>query len=122
MGVRQEIDAQNEVFRRATVAGDATAVAALYTEEAWFLPQGSPEVQGRSSIERLWQERLVRIAEVTLTAIDVVPLGQDHAREVGHFAVRLKTGGSDLTGKYLVVWQRINGEWRLAADAVNSSA
>jgi uncharacterized protein (TIGR02246 family) len=122
MNVRDEIQMRNEAFRLATAAGDAVALAAFYTEDAWFLPQGSAEIQGRLAIERLWQERLKRIAEVQLSTIDVVLLGNDHAREVGHFTVRTKADGPDVTGKYLVVWQRIAGEWYLAADAVNSSA
>ncbi|MDP4027177.1 SgcJ/EcaC family oxidoreductase [Methylobacterium sp. NEAU 140] len=122
MNMRDEIQMRNEAFRLATAAGDALALAALYTEDAWFLPQGSAEIQGRRAIERLWQERLKRIAEVKLSTIDVALLGNDHAREVGHFIVRTKAGGPDVMGKYLVVWQRIAGEWYLAADAVNSSA
>ena len=42
------------------------------------------------------------------------------AREIGTFS--LKTKGStpqEVTGKYLVVWEKIGSDWKLAADIWN---
>jgi len=55
-----------------------------------------------------------------LIALDVKPLGPSAAREIGTFS--LKTKGptlQEVTGKYLVVWEKIGSEWKLAADIWN---
>ena len=44
-------------------------------------------------------------------------LGASAAREIGTFS--LKTKGStpqEVTGKYLVVWEKVGNDWKLAAD------
>ena len=55
-----------------------------------------------------------------LTTLDVKPLGPSAAREIGTFS--LKTKGSspkDVVGKYVVVWEKVGNDWKLAADIWN---
>jgi ketosteroid isomerase-like protein len=55
-----------------------------------------------------------------LTTLDVKPLGPSAAREIGTFS--LKTKGptpQEVTGKYVVVWEKVGPDWRLAADIWN---
>ena len=120
--LKEAIQHQNLAFMTAVKAGDATALSALYTEDAWLLPPGGAMVQGRSEIEAFWKSRFDRIAEVNLTTVDVVPLGPDAAREVGK-AVILTTGhlAEEIAGKYMVVWRQVGGEWKLEADMWNTN-
>src|SRR6266481_2550120 len=97
--------------------GDFAGVASLYTEDATAFPPGSGMVQGRAAIEALWKSMAEQVSDPKLTPLDVKPLGPSAAREIGAFS--LKTKGStlqDVTGKYLVVWEKIGSEWKLAAD------
>ena len=120
--LKDAISAQNLAFMAAAQAGDAGALAALYTEDAWLLPPGGDMIQGRPQIEAFWKSRFDRIAEVGLTTVDVVPLGPDAAREVGR-AVILTQGhlAEEIKGKYMVVWRQVGGEWKLEADMWNSN-
>jgi len=45
------IEKLNDVWTAAFNKGDAAAVAALYTEDAYVLPPGSAMVKGRAAIE-----------------------------------------------------------------------
>jgi ketosteroid isomerase-like protein len=61
-----------------------------------------------------------KVGDPKLTTLDVRSLGPSAAREIGTFA--LKTKGpdpQDVTGKYVVVWERVGNDWRLAADIWN---
>ena len=61
-----------------------------------------------------------QVSDPKLTALDVKPLGSSAAREIGTFS--LKTKGQmpkEVTGKYLVVWEKIGSDWKLAADIWN---
>jgi ketosteroid isomerase-like protein len=61
-----------------------------------------------------------QVSDPKLTSLDVKPLGPSAAREIGTFS--LKTTGStprEVAGKYLVVWEKIGNDWKLAADIWN---
>ena len=52
---KASIEKLNDVWTAAFNKGDAGAVAALYTEDAYVLPPGSAMVKGRAAIEGFWR-------------------------------------------------------------------
>ena len=100
--------------------GDAAAVAAMYTKDAYVLPAGGEMVQGRAAIEALWRKDMEQLGDVKCTTIDVKPLGGSAAREIGTCTFKTKSQppqNGDL--KYAVVWQKEGGRWKLAVDIWN---
>jgi uncharacterized protein (TIGR02246 family) len=120
-GVRDAIVAADESFMTTFKGGDAAAMAALYTENGQLMSPNSDFVTGRPAIQGFWQALFdMGIKEVTLESADVEGHG-DTAIEVGRFALRGE-GGQDLDhGKYIVVWKRESGQWKLHHDIFNSS-
>ncbi|MBM0204442.1 DUF4440 domain-containing protein [Micromonospora sp. STR1s_5] len=119
--LRAEIGAQNAKFMDAVRRGHAPAIASLYVEGAWLLPPNAPMIQGKADIEAFWAARFKRMESVVLTTVDVISLGDNGAREVGTSLVTLKDGSEPVAGKYMVVWRRADGEWRLEADMMNGN-
>jgi hypothetical protein len=61
-----------------------------------------------------------QVSDPKLTTIDVKPLGSSAAREIETFS--LKTKGptpQEVTDKYVVVWEKIGSDCKLAADIWN---
>lgn len=100
--------------------GDAAAVAAMYTEDAYVLPSGAPMAKGRADIQKFWTAAMQQLGDVKCTAVDVKPLGRSGAREIGTCTFKTK-GASPQDGalKYAVVWQKVNGQWMLNTDIWN---
>jgi uncharacterized protein (TIGR02246 family) len=99
--------------------GDAAAVAAMYTADAYVLPAGAPMVKG-ADIQGFWTQAMQQLGDIKCTALDVKPLGRNAAREVG--TCTFKTKGAtpqDAALKYAVVWERENGQWKLLQDIWN---
>ncbi|SDR63949.1 conserved hypothetical protein [Rhizobiales bacterium GAS113] len=116
-----QIQTLNDRFSEAFNKGDAKTVASMYTDDAVVLPAGSPLVRGREAIQTLWTKGAEQLEGMQLTTIEVQPLGNDAAREIGTFV--LKTRGQSpqaMAGKYVVVWQKVGTEWKLATDIWNS--
>ncbi len=112
----------NDQFAKSFNTGDIAAVAAHYTEDAVVLPPGAEMVLGRNAILTFWKAATEQIGDLKLTAVDVKPLGSDAAREIGTFSLR--TRGSQpqqVTGKYLVVWEKAGGDWKIATDIWNTN-
>ena len=118
---KASIDKLNEAWTAALNKGDAAAVAAMYAEDATLLPEGSEMVKGRAGIQKFWQEAAQQVGDFTLKAIDVKALGDGVGREIGTFTARTKGAQpQDLTGKYVVIWQRVGSDWKLATDIWNT--
>jgi uncharacterized protein (TIGR02246 family) len=119
--VRASIEAGNKAFTAAVARGDAAAVAALYTNTAQALPPGAEIAQGREAIQKAFQGAIdAGVKDLTLTILEVEPHG-DTATEVGTWAVKGKDGATVDHGKYIVIWKKEGGQWRLHRDIWNSS-
>ena len=115
------IEKLNDVWTEAFNKGDAPAVAALYTEDAYVLPPGSPMVKGRAAIETFWRQAAQQMSNAKLTTVDVLPLGRSAAREIGTVTLKTKSQPpQEIVGKYVVVWRRIGRDWKLATDIWNT--
>jgi len=118
---RAAIEAQNRKFIQAIEKGDAKALADLYTTNAMVLPSNSDFVKGRDAIKALFQGLMDSgVKGGSLTATEVEQFG-DTANEVGVYMMK-DAGGKEVDrGKYIVVWKRENGQWKLHRDIFNSS-
>lgn len=77
-------------------------------------------VTGREAIGAMWKNIAGQASDPQITTLDVKSLGPSAAREIGTYSLRTKDPPSqELTGKYLVVWEKVGGDWKLAADIWN---
>jgi uncharacterized protein (TIGR02246 family) len=116
------IQSLNENFTRAFNAGDFTSMAAHYADDAIILPPGAEMKKGRSAIQAFWTSASEILSDLKLTAEDVQRLGNEAAREIGTFTAKTKEQPpQDIAGKYVVVWQKVGSEWKLATDIWNTN-
>ena len=113
---KQWVDAFNQ--------GDAAAVASLYTEEATLLEPNSPLVVGRENIQAIFQGFFNTSAlELQLTVIELSVHG-DMAHRFGKYTLTIQPEEGDAVsdnGKYVEIWKRENGSWKMDVDIWNSS-
>jgi uncharacterized protein (TIGR02246 family) len=115
-----DIEAVNAKWIELFNKGDFAGVASLYTEDATAFPPGSPMSKGRAAIEAMWKKMAEQVSDPKITTLDVKSLGPSAAREIGTFTLKTKDASPrELTGKYLVVWEKVGSDWKLAADIWN---
>jgi uncharacterized protein (TIGR02246 family) len=117
---KAEIEAINTQWIELFNNGDFSGIALLYSTDATALPRGSAMVHGRAAIEAMWKSMAEQVVDPKLTTVDVKPLGPSAAREIGTFV--LKTKGpthQELTGKYVVVWEKAGNDRKLTTDIWN---
>jgi uncharacterized protein (TIGR02246 family) len=103
-----------EIFRRAYNAGDAKAVASLYTDDAELIEEDGTRFQGRKAIEDLYslvfQERKGRTIEIMVDSIRF--LGPEIAKEVGQTGVKSAVSTeSPVVCRYTVLYVKQGGQW-----------
>jgi uncharacterized protein (TIGR02246 family) len=117
---KAEIEAINAKWTEFFNKGDFTGVASLYTTDATAFPPGSAMVQGGAAIGAMWKSMAEQVSDPKLRTLDVKPLGPSAAREIGTFSLKTKAPTpQEVTGKYVVVWEKVGNDWKLAADIWN---
>ena len=114
-------------YETAVNAGDAAAVAALFTNDAISMPPSEPVLMGKEAIQSNLQSQLDQFKyEITITQDEAVGAG-DWAYGRGTYALKAtpKAGGKavDITGKYLNIMQhQPDGSWKIARHIWNSDS
>ena len=124
VNVRTAIEAANKKFIEAFNKGDVATVAGLYATDAKVLPPNSQMVEGRQNIQAFWQSLVKMGAKLSQLETTHVESHGDLAYEVGTYTLNIQPASGQAvtdTGKYVVVWKRQGGEWKLVADIWNTN-
>ena len=117
----QAIAEANAAWEAAFNAGDGAGMAALYTEDAMLLPPGGESVEGRAAIEAFWQSAIEELGVQAALKTSELEIHGDMATEVGSFVDTGADGAHVDHGKYVVLWKKVDGDWKLHRDIWNSS-
>jgi uncharacterized protein (TIGR02246 family) len=117
---KAQIDAVNAKWVELFNKGDFAGVASLYTADASAFPPGSGMVKGRAAIAAMWKNMAEQVSDPKFTTLEVKRLGPSAAREIGTFSLKTKAPTpQEVAGKYVVVWEKVGRDWKLAADIWN---
>jgi len=123
--VKKAIEAVNAKLSEALAKGDAKAVTALYTADAYVMPPNLPAVHGSAAVEALWDGFIKQGAKGVALATEDVDRSGDLAAETGTFTFTMQPEGKPAVttaGKYVVVWKRQkDGGWKLHRDIWNAN-
>jgi uncharacterized protein (TIGR02246 family) len=103
---------------------DAAAVAEFYAPDARIMPANAPAVRGRAAIAEFWkgllelpgldfrfEPQVIKVAEAGDVAYDIGTYSLSHGAAQARVQDR---------GKYLVVWEKVGGQWKAMVDTFSS--
>ena len=123
--VEQEIRDLDKKWVGAVVRGDVATIVGLYAPDSVFFTPNAPPTEGPEAIGEAWKG-IMSLPNVSLnfraTRIDVAASG-DLATDIGTYDLAFsgESGRVRDEGSYVVVWKKINGEWKVLADIFNSN-
>lgn len=121
--LRAAIENGNRKFMEALRYRDAAGVAACYTQRGRILPPGGEMMQGRANIQSFWQSVIDSgVSEAQLHTLELEAGSEELVREIGQFRLTIQQNGETVysPGKYVVVWKREEGQWKMDVDIWNS--
>jgi uncharacterized protein (TIGR02246 family) len=124
MALKEEIQAAQDRLAEAVSARDAERAAALYTDDARLIPQGAPACEDRAAIAAFFAGAFANgIVGARFVTEDVD--GDDaRASEVGRYELYAALPGGERVpaaqGRYLIVWHKVDGDWRMHRDMFNT--
>jgi uncharacterized protein (TIGR02246 family) len=121
MDIHAAIAAADEQFMATFKQRDAAGLAGLYTRNGQLLPPNADMMTGAEAIQGFWQAVLdMGVQEARLDIAEVTGYGET-AVEVGRWTMLGPEQQALDQGKYIVVWQQEDGQWKLHRDIFNSS-
>lgn len=120
---KSAVRANDQKFVQGVLAKNWTAVAAMYTANASFMPPNGPEVTGPAMIQA-WMEAFPPVSAFTLEPLEIDGVG-DLAYVRGTYTMSFTPPGApgpiQDRGKYLVIERKqADGSWLITADIFNS--
>lgn len=110
----------DQAWQKAYNAGDAAALAALYTPDAELMVPGAEPASGTKAIQALYAADAAQGAKITLTQAEVVDLG-DYAFETGGWVANGADGKHLDHGTFVTLYKKVGGAWKIYRDTSNSS-
>jgi len=120
---RAAIRKQYEGAKSAAADRKAEKVAGYYAKDVIYVPEFAPRIQGREGLEVFladmfcWENLEFHYEKIEPRRLSA---GLDMAWELGEVSVSATSPEVKLKGRYLVVWQKYEGEWLMSLDIMNS--
>jgi ketosteroid isomerase-like protein len=105
-------------------SGNAKAIVALYAHEAVLMPPGAAGARGTEAIKTALEKEVAGAKAggvvFALGSENEVGVSGDLAWHSGTYLVKNKAGATVDAGKYVEVWKKEGGKWRMIRDIWNS--
>jgi ketosteroid isomerase-like protein len=117
---KKEIEAANHEISEALSKGDSVAVASAYSKDGALMVSNSPSIKGQDKLTAFWGGFIrLGIGGITLTTSEVWG-DENFITEEGLFEIKSKDGAQLDKGKYIVIWKKEDGKWKLHRDLSNT--
>ncbi|XP_002735362.1 uncharacterized protein LOC100371061 [Saccoglossus kowalevskii] len=104
-------------------AGDFKGLSELYTPNCKLMPTGTDVLFGREAVEKSFRDFFN--AGAKWSTLDTDEAGQVHGDdclyERGHYKFFNEDGSVREAGKYVIIWKKIEGEYRIDIDIWNAN-
>ena len=120
------IRAGTAAWETAYAAGDAALLAGAYAEDGVLFPPDAPPVSGRAAIGEFLRNDSAKTRSAGLkfdiSEDSTVEVSGKLAYEAGTFKVLDSSGTTVATGKFIGVFNKVEGKWLLVRDTWNMDA
>lgn len=111
-------------FSKEAVAGNAEALANMYTQDGKLFPPNRSLVDGHEGIQQYWQPKGgYAITYHKITPVEIKFFGS-YAYDYGYYegsSTNPNGKSSDWNGKYVIIWKKEQGEWKIYLDIWNAN-
>lgn len=113
-----EIAARSAAWAKAFNAEDVDALVEFYTADARILAPNAPMAEGSAAVRAVFEEMIAAGLSGELKSVEAMAVG-DLGHNVGTYS--LSAAGEEVDrGKYIEVWRKVGGEWKIDADMFSS--
>ena len=116
---KKEIEAANLAIVELVAKGDSVGLASAYTPDGSLMLNNIPSIKGKDKLVNFWSGFTQSGAKIKLTTLEVWG-DENFIAEEGLLEIKTKEGAQIDKGKYIVLWKKEGGKWKLHRDMSNS--
>lgn len=116
--VKQVINSVNEKLGPAIAMGDSATATSFYTSDAEVYVPNMPKMGAKEMGSGIKQMPAMGVKKMALTTTEVTG-GPDIVSETGTYVMSDSTKAIE-KGKYIVLWKKEGGQWKIYRDIWNS--
>ncbi|MCF8235968.1 MAG: DUF4440 domain-containing protein [Bacteroidales bacterium] len=120
--VSKDVEAVNNSIMEAFEKGDAAAIASYYTSDAQLFPPNTPAIEGAENIRQFWKSGMERGIKKAIFETRSAKSNGNTAVEEGMFKLFARGDYLISEGKYILTWEKVNGDWKITRDMWNKNA
>ena len=114
------LDSSNRKFSEQFASGDSAAVASNYWPDAELLMDNMEAVKGKDIVDAWGEAIRMGMKELALSTTDITG-SPTFIIETGNYQMKDAKKALIDKGKYVVVWENRNGEWKIYRDIGSTS-
>jgi ketosteroid isomerase-like protein len=110
-------------FAAAGAAKDVNALMSFFAPDATMLMQNQPAVRGIDGIRGLFDQIVPALGSMSWSATEVMVAAAGDigiTRGTYHMTLQTPAGPVDDVGKYVTVWKKVDGQWKVVYDVGNT--
>jgi len=112
---------KNKQFTEAHVSGDNLAIDTLFTPDAKSFPPHAEPVIGRDAISKLTAEYIeYGISQFQEETVELYG-SEDLLIDQGNYTMTYGPENTFEKGKYINVWKRVDGQWKIYSNMWNTN-
>jgi len=118
----QIILTNTENFSKYVMASDYDMIVASYTEDAKIFPNNTQILEGEEIINYWTLPEGISTSYHKIKQTEITIVG-DTAYDYGYYEGKTKHKGGKISswkGKYVIVWKKVDGNWKMHLDIWNS--
>lgn len=117
---KKEIESANQEISQLMIKGDSVGLASAYSTDGAVMLNNMPSVKGKENLTKVWGSFMnAGLGGIDLTTLEIWG-DENFITEEGVFTTKSKEGAQLDKGKYIVVWKKEDGKWKLHRDLSNS--
>ena len=123
----QQIRDLEQQWAEAVEKRDLDAIVDLFAEDGRIMPPNAETAMGRDAVREAWQG-ILDLPELDFsfapTDVHVAESG-DMAYAIGTYRLSFQSEGQEEptqdSGKYVDIWEKVDGEWKVMVETYNSN-
>lgn len=119
IGPNDEIAAHSARWVEAFNDGDLETLAGFYSADASVMAPNMPPTSGHTGVEAVFSGMIQAGMGGELETVEILSVG-DLGHHVGGYSLYVEDEMVD-EGKFIEIWQRIDGEWKIRFDMFSSN-
>ena len=117
---KNEIEAANTAISEIIAKGDSVGMASAFSSDGAVMLNNMPSMQGKDNLTTVWGSSIrAGVSKIELSTTEVWG-DENYITEEGLYVIKTKDDVQIDKGKYIVLWKKEDGKWKLHRDISNS--